>query len=297
MKTIQHIHHISAIVGNVNENLHFYQNILKLRLVKQTVNFDDSSVYHLYFANQDAQAGTLITFFPWEQATSGQKGSGQVGRIAFRVPKGSLDYWKDRLVQFDISVASNTWLGRDALFFQDTHGLDLALVESNAISQAEDILGFHGAELLSSNPKGSKDLLKAFMGLQELSETDQFYYLKTLGELSHEIIIPKVTLERGTWGPGTVHHIAWNVENQEELTTYADFLKKQGYHATIERDRKYFKSIYLREAGHVIYEFATAGPGMTVDEEFENLGKNLQLPQQFEEKRAEILAALEPLNR
>lgn len=295
MKTIQHIHHISAIVGNAQENVDFYRDVLQLRLVKQTVNFDDSSVYHLYFGNQKAEDGSLMTFFPWDKVAPGQKGSGQVGHIAFRLPKGSIDYWKKRLVVHQVSYKESKWFDHQALFFQDRHGLNLALVEGDEVAEEAAILGFHGAELLSSNPEGSKDFLTAFMGLDLLAETESAYHLVTIGVLGHEIIIPKHSLDKGTWGPGTVHHIAWNVLDQEELVAYAQLFKNEGYYPTSERDRKYFRSIYLRESGHIIYEFATQGPGMTVDEPFEELGKNLQLSKVFENRRAAIMEKLKPL--
>ncbi|MDY3024540.1 MAG: VOC family protein [Streptococcus hyovaginalis] len=296
MEVIKHIHHISAIIGNVHENLQFYREILQLRLVKQTVNFDDSTGYHLYFANQAVDPGTLMTFFPWENAEPGQKGSGQGGRIAFRVPKGLLGYWRERLTAYDVSYQEAKWFEYPALFFQDHHALNLALVEGEEVSETPDLLGFHGVELLSSHPSGSVAFLKQHMGLVELEESSEAYRLQTTGHQKHDIVIPKASLERGSWGLGTVHHIAWHVSDETSLMSYSQGLSEAGFRPTVVRDRKYFKSIYLREAGHVIFEFATAKPGMTVDEPFDQLGMSLQLPKKYENRRALIEAALEPLN-
>ncbi|MBJ8325157.1 VOC family protein [Streptococcus pacificus] len=295
MEAIKRIHHISAIVGSAQENLDFYRNLLKLKLVKQTVNFDDPSVYHLYFSNQNYDLGTLITFFPWENAEPGKKGSGQVGRIAFRIPKGSLDFWKKRLTNNNVVVEEKPWFEYNALYFQDIHGLDLAMVESGEANDKPDIIGFHGAMLLSNDPIGSRDFLKDFMGLEDLTENEKAYRLQTVGMEKHDLVIENISHERGVWGPGTVHHIAWSLPDDDTELAWRDFLIQKDYHVTSVRDRKYFKSIYLRETGKVIFEFATDGPGMTVDEEFEFLGRELQLPHMYEKRREEITANLKPL--
>src|SRR5690625_1193802 len=151
MEAIQRIHHITAIVGVPNEILRFYRDVLGQRLVKQTVNVDDPGVYHLYFADKDAPPGTVITVFPWTNDNVGRKGSVQVGRIAYRVPKGSMDYWKERLAGHGIETEETEFFGAKTLEFSDVHNLDLAIVEGTETSDSNDILGFHGAELLSTD--------------------------------------------------------------------------------------------------------------------------------------------------
>jgi len=133
------------------------------------------------------------------------------------------------------------------------------------------------------------------MDLEELPEGQDFYQFQTKGKLQHHIIIPKTNYARGILGPGTVHHIAWNVANLDSLTDYKNQLDNDGFNVTTIRNRNYFKSIYLRETGKVIFEFATQGPGMTVDEDFEHLGLKLQLPPMYEKRRQEIESNLEPL--
>ncbi|EHI70858.1 VOC family protein [Streptococcus ictaluri] len=295
METIQHIHHITAIIGNVQENLNFYQKVLQLRLVKQTVNFDDPSVYHLYFANQKAEKGSLITFFPWEDRQAGQKVGGQVGRIAFRIPKGSLDFWKNRLTQHQVSIEEGHWFDSPALYFEDKHQLELALVESDDKADDTAILGFHGVILFSQDYQGSRDFMTIYMGLKEIDDNADYIRLRTLGDLAHDILLPKVNFLRGSWGPGTGHHIAWNVTDLDALKAYQADFQKENFHVTVVHDRKYFKSIYLKESGKVIFEFATQGPGMTVDEPLEKLGQALQLPKQLESLRDSITANLLPL--
>ncbi|WP_159720899.1 VOC family protein [Streptococcus halichoeri] len=295
MEAIQHIHHISAIVGNVQENLDFYRQVLKLRLVKQTVNFDDPYTYHLYFANQDLDPGSLITFFPWENSKAGKKGSGQVGRIGFRVPKGSLTHWQQTLTEHQVAYTQELWAQQPALFFQDVHAVDLALVESTIEKDSPAILGFQGAYLHSHDYQASRQFVLNYMQLSEGHEGADYYSFVTRGPLKHQLIIPKVNEQRGLLGPGTVHHIAWNVADEVSLKEYKQTLEAENFNVTTIRNRKYFKSIYLRESGKIIFEFATAGPGMTVDEPFAELGQSLQLPAMYEERRQEILQHLKPL--
>lgn len=197
MKNISHIHHISAIVGNTTDVISFYQDILRLRLVKQTVNFDDPSHYHLYFANQAVEDGTLLTFFPWENKPSGQKGSGQLGRIAFKVPNGALNYWKNRLIKHKIDFTEDKWLNKTAIFFQDNHKLELALVEGSQTAHKNGILGFDGLEMIPADYLGSFYFMKHTMSLTLIAETDAYFHFQTLGTLKHNIILPKINVPRG----------------------------------------------------------------------------------------------------
>lgn len=294
MEQISEIHHISAIVGNIEENYSFYHEILKLKLVKQTVNYDDPSQYHLYFANQMVEKGTSITFFPLENSKAGKKGSGQVGRIVFRIPSGSLNYWQERLLSFHIPLSKEILLDRPALFFQDYHALELAPVEVKQTSETDDILGFDGAYLLSHDFEGSKLFLTEMMGLLLLENQEKLYILETNGTQKQKIYLPKTNFSRGNMGPGTVHHIAWQVSDLESLKHGKTILEKAKLNVTNIRDRTYFQSIYFRETGKVIFELATEGPGFIVDESWDHLGKQLQLPKQLEKKRQEIMSRLAP---
>lgn len=296
METIRHIHHISAIVGDAQENLDFYRDILQLRLVKKTLNFDDPSVYHLYFANQEADSGTLITFFPWENHTPGQIGSGQGGRILFSIPSGTLPFWQERLTKFQVPFVTKDLFGASALFFQDRHQLELALVESTDQSQTSNILGFHGVFLHTHDFEGSYHFMKKVLGLVDTFENDDYYLLETIGPQKHIIYLPKHNETRGHMGPGTVHHIAWNVSDLESLKSWYDYLNQTNFNVTTIRNRKYFKSIYFREPGKVIFELATQGPGLTIDETKEELGKTLLIPPIYEKRREELIKHLKPLH-
>ncbi|WP_156299416.1 VOC family protein [Streptobacillus canis] len=295
MEKIQRIHHISAIVGAAQENLDFYRNILNLRLIKRTVNFDDPNVYHLYFSNQKMENGTIMTFFPWENAHFGRKGSGQVGRIAFKIPKGSLEYWKNRLNEKNISFEESDLFFNKGIFFQDVHTLDLALVEGDEEADNNDIIGFYGSFLLSFKPEETANTLENDLGLEEVLRDDNYIHFKTLGEEKHHIIIPRKAAELGTWGVGTVHHIAWSVQNDEMHKMWQDYLISEGYGVTEVKDRNYFNAIYLKERGHIIFELATDTPGFGVDEPIETLGTQLKLPPQYEQYRDQIENNLKPL--
>src|SRR5699024_3534209 len=219
----------------------FYRDVLGLRLIKQTVNFDDSGVYHLYFGDYHGNPGTIITFFPWTNDNYGRKGSGQVGKIAFRVPKNSLDHWQEHLTNQNIEVHKTKLFGKDTLEFEDIHGLELAIVEGDTTADCPDILSFHGATLWSGDPEATETLLTDLMGLEKLNHDDDYLHYQTVGE--------------------------------------------EKFQVTDVRDRNYFKSIYTSEAGNIVFEFATDGPGFDVDEDVASLGTALKLPEQYEHRR------------
>ncbi|UJF15565.1 VOC family protein [Jeotgalibaca sp. MA1X17-3] len=285
MEPIKRIHHISAIVGDPNENLKFYRDVLGLRLIKQTVNFDDPGVYHLYFSNHQVTPGTVITFFPWTNNNYGTKGSGQVGRIAFRIPKGSFNYWKEHLASQNLKVEITQLFGKDTLEFDDIHGLELAMVEGEKSADRPDIIGFHGSVLLSEHPNATKKLLVDSMGLKELDYNDQNIHVETVGEEKHHIITSVPPQPVGRFGIGTVHHIAWSVPDLDALKEWQNLLFEENIGATVVKDRNYFNSVYSIEKGKIVFEFATDGPGFTIDEDIASLGTTLQLPKQYEQNR------------
>lgn len=291
VKKVKGIHHISAIVGDINENIKFYQDILGLRLVKQTLNFDDSAVYHLYFSNEQVNPGFLLTFFPWQHATHGRKGGGQIGRIAFRVPKGYLKEWEHYLFAKGIETTRSQLFGQDTLEFSDPHSLDLAIVETDVEHETRAIYDFHGVAILSENPTATKSLLTNDLGLLKVGP----HLFKTDSPLAQHIIVNESPLPKGRWGTGTVHHLAWSVPSQTELLAWQDYFFEQQFAITEVKDRKYFKSIYLQEKGNVIFEFATVDPGLEVDESFDKLGQTLQIPPHFEIDRDNILAQIKPI--
>lgn len=295
MEAIQRIHHISAIVGDPRENIAFYEGILQLKFVKQTVNFDDPETYHLYYGNETADVGTTMTFFHWQNENRGRVGSGQVGRIAFRIPKGSMAYWNERLTGFNIDFTVSRLFLAPTIELEDPHGLAIALVESTIEKETPSILGFHGTMLLSSQPKQTIETLRDDLGLVLEQEDAEVAHLFTVGKEKHHIIVPKERLPRGRFGVGTVHHIAWSVPTKEVHRDWQTYLYEAGYNVTEIKDRQYFDAIYFAEKGHVVFELATDGPGFTLNESFEELGTRLMLPPQYEYMRSHLEQLLPPL--
>lgn len=296
MEAIKRIHHISAIVGHPQTTLEFYRDVLGLKFVKRTVNFDDPGVYHLYFGDDDANPGTIITFFNWVNAHDGRVGSGQVGRIAFRIPKGSMDFWQAHLEKNETATRLTGLFNQATLEFTDRHGLALALVEGETAAETNKIIGFHGSVLLSNQPQMTANTLSEDMGLVDAGTTDYYYHFETVGKEKHHIIVPRQAMREGRWGVGTVHHIAWSVPDKETHRQWQETLATSGYGVTEIKERHYFDAIYMKEHGDVIFEYATDTPGFFIDETKEEAGSNLMLPPWYEAHRETYEANLPPLH-
>lgn len=301
MKKTKGIHHITAIVGHPAENLHFYETVLGLRLVKKTVNFDDPGTYHLYFGNGTADPGTLITFFPWPNARQGKVGGGQVGTTVYAVPQGTLSYWAKRLQNFGIETRQGERLGEKYLSFQDVHGLQLELTErkrSGAVDEnSHEIFGFAGAVLLSVAPQKTMNALSDTMGFVKVGEDEVYARYQSEAELGNIVDVDKRAYPRGDFSVGTVHHIAFRAENDEDHLSWQNHVQKRGHYVTEVKDRNYFNAIYFREGGGILFEIATDTPGFAVDEPMESLGETLKLPRQYESRRSEIERSLIPLKK
>lgn len=296
MEPITHIHHISAIVGDAQETYDFYTNVLNLSLIKQTVNYDDTKTYHLYFSNDRAQHDMVLTFFNWPNQYRGRIGSGQVGHLAFRIPKDSMSHWEMKLNANGIQTRQTDSFNQTTLEFEDIHGLTLAMVESDEERVNNDIIGFHGVTMLSGNPQATEALLQNDLGLEYIQETDDNVHYQTSGSVHNQIIGKKfVNPQPVRWGGGIFHHIAWSVPNDEVHVQWRDYLHNKGLHVTDVKERFYFHAVYMKEPGNLIFEFATAGPGFTIDESVDDLGRQLQLPPFYEERRYEIEGHLMPI--
>lgn len=299
------IHHITAIVGNPQDNLDFYGSVLGLRLIKKTVNFDDPGTYHLYFGNEGGEPGTVITFFPWENSRQGKIGDGQVGATAFLVPEGSLEFWENRLVDFEIDVKKATRFGEDYLMFQDPHGLGLELVARkggtenpytfNGITSNKAIKGFAGATLYSSAPTETAATLEKVMGLEKTGEENGLMRFTAPGNIGNVIDLKMISVGKGETGVGMVHHIAWRAKNDDELLEWKNWVSESGLYPTEVKNRNYFNAIYYRESGGILFEIATDGPGFAHDESYETMGQGLMLPAQYEEHRNQLEAHLTPI--
>ncbi len=298
------IHHITAIVGHPQENVDFYAGILGLRLVKQTVNFDDPGTYHLYFGDEGGKPGTIITFFPWAGASPGAIGDGQVGVTSYVVPKGALEFWESRLAKFKVPFTKMERFGEQYLEFDDPHGLHLEIVEReegevnhwnfSGVTPDVAIKGFGGATLLSSQPNKTAELLEKVMGLEFVGKEGDFARYRSSADIGNVIDLKLTSIGRGRMGAGTVHHIAWRASDDQDQLEWQKYVAANGYGVTSVRDRNYFNAIYFREHGEILFEIATDPPGFAHDESLATMGEKLMLPAQYEPNRERIERGLLP---
>lgn len=299
------IHHITAIVGHPQENVDFYAGVLGLRLVKQTVNFDDPGTYHLYFGNEGGKPGTIITFFPWPNAYKGVIGDGQVGVTSYVVPKGAMEFWEKRLEKFKISYTKMERFAEQYLEFDDPHGLHLEIVEREEgeintwtfgeVTPHVAIKGFGGATLLSAQPDKTAELLEKVMGLELVGKEGDFVRYRSTADIGNIIDLKLTPIGRGQMGVGTVHHIAWRAIDDQDQLEWQKYVKANGYGVTPVKDRNYFNAIYFREHGEILFEIATDPPGFAHDESQATMGGKLMLPAQYEQHRAQLEQVLLPI--
>ncbi|MGB6409338.1 MAG: ring-cleaving dioxygenase, partial [Planococcus donghaensis] len=299
------IHHITAIVADPQENVDFYAGVLGLRLVKKTVNFDDPETYHLYFGDESAKPGTIITFFPWGNAYKGKIGDGQVGVTTYAVPTGALEFWEKRLQKFNISFSKETRFEEYYLVFDDPHGLHLELVErqegessnweTQGVTKDVAIKGFGGARLYTANAEKTAELLETVMGLEKIGEEDDLLRYRAASEIGNVIDVKLSPVGVGQMGVGTVHHIAWRAQDDADQLDWKEQIETYGLGVTPVQDRQYFNAIYFREYGDILFEIATDPPGFAIDESPDSLGENLMLPEQYEQHRKNIQRFLPPI--
>jgi glyoxalase family protein len=304
------IHHVTAIAGNPQRNIDFYTRVLGLRLLKVTVNFDDPSSYHFYYGDWSGTPGTILTFFAWPNGHRGRHGIGQIGEIAFAVPRSSLAFWMQHLVQQNVQYSGPTQrFGEQFLSLRDPDGI---LLEVVATAEAESIRGWEGGTVPAEHT--IRCIQSVTLWEEELGPTDQLL-TQTMGFRKHDSAEnttryatgdggPGAYLQvrnvqgfwRGAGGVGTVHHVAWRAADDAQELAWRDELIAAGANVTPQRDRQYFRSIYYREPGGVLFEIATDVPGFAIDEPIEALGKQLQLPPWLEPRRTEIEQSLPPIS-
>jgi glyoxalase family protein len=305
------IHHVTCIAGDPQRNLEFWVETLGLRLVKRSINQDDPGTYHFFFADAEGTPGTSMTFFPWEGMSRGKVGTGQVARTAFRVPEGSLSFWEERFDRHGVDYGDRLErFGETVLPFEDPDGLPVELV---AVEVPEDdptvpwtafvpeeaaIRGFHSVTLWLADPEPTAELLRT-MGLEELGTEaspgdtpgDERTRFAAAGPVGRYVdVLP--TIESGRQGHGTVHHVAFQTPTDDDQAAMRKAVRSAGLNPTRQIDRHWFRSVYFREHGGVLFELATSGPGYTSDEPLEELGGRLVLPGEFEARREEIEAKL-----
>lgn len=301
------LHHITAIATDAQENIDFYAGLLGLRLVKKTVNFDDPTAYHLYYGDEAGNPGSIVTFFYWPGAQRGRVGAGQATAITFSAPAGALDFWRERLERHAVAVQRRTRFGEDVLVFADPDGIPLEIVavtndaragwSGAGISAVHALRGMHTAELRVANSTATEELLTRHMGhlLVRREGNRARFEVSTGGPGRYVDVIGDAEALRGMGGAGTIHHLAFRVADDAAELEMRSGLQQAGYHVSDVRDRDYFRSIYYRERGGILFEIATDIPGFAVDEAPGLLGTGLKLPKQFEPARERIEMLLPPL--
>ncbi|MGH7448338.1 MAG: ring-cleaving dioxygenase [Longimicrobiales bacterium] len=307
------IHHITAICGDPQTNLDFYVGVLGLRPVKKTVNFDDPGSYHLYYGDGLGSPGTIMTFFAWMlpplASGRGRQGTGQVGATPFLIPEASLDFWTDRLaadaIDFD---GPEMGFGESVITLTDLDGLPLELIarpggavrevwQQSPVPVEHAIRGFAGATLCLDGYERTAALLTETMGFREAGqEGSRFRFEAGEGDdIAMIDLLCQPENEPGRTGTGAVHHIAWRTTTDDAQQEWRRVLVETGLGVTPVLDRMYFRSIYFREPGGVLFEIATDPPGFTVDETSEDLGTELKLPPWLEPRRERLEARLPAL--
>jgi glyoxalase family protein len=302
------IHHVTAISGKAARNLDFYTRTLGLRLVKKTVNFDDPGTYHLYYGDELGKPGTILTFFPWEHAAPGRNGDGLAEETSFRIPAESIGWWTQRLIEKGVPhKALEKRFGEPVLSFTDLDGMSLALVGVTGASgepawidgvPAEHaIRGFHGVTLMLEKAAPTGAILTGVFGFKETGREGRLVRYTAEGAPGDVVTIRETGgFLPGRMGRGSVHHIAFRAADDAQQAEMAKKVRDDHRLApTQQLDRNYFRSVYFREPGGILFEIATDQPGFAVDEPVQSLGRDLKLPPFLEPHRRQIEAALPPL--
>jgi glyoxalase family protein len=297
---LQGIHHISAITGDAQRNLDFYTRILGLRLVAKSVNQDDPTVYHLFYADEQGRPGSEMTFFEYPHAIPGRPGAGMIHRIVWRVgAPAALDFWAERLALLEVAVTRGDG---NSVRFSDPEGLDHELVvnatgdaplaaEHPEIPAEHALQGFDGVRAYANDTTRSGALLEKVLGA---TKTEDNTWTLRGDARGGWIAYDPAPAERGRQSGGSVHHVAWGT-NVAEHPRWQEHFTASGVQTSGIIDRTYFKSIYFREPSGVLFEIADDAPGFTIDSPLEELGRKIILPPQFEHQRAALEAKLTPL--
>jgi glyoxalase family protein len=304
------LHHVTAIAGNAKQNYEFYTQVLGLRLVKKTVNLDNPYIHHLFYGDKLGTSGSLLTFFPSDELRIGRRGAGQVTEIGYAVPENSLEFWLQRLKKLKVTTYKvRERFGEQFLTLLDPHGLKLDLIatkeadnyfssETEAISAQHALKSLRSVTIATSSLQPMSDILINFFGYK-LLEThlcrNRFitYAIKN-ANIIDVIDVPEKSTE--DLAPGSVHHVAFRVKDEQALLEYREKLRSAEFDVTEIIHNVYFYSIYFREPGGVLFEISTDNPGFTIDESIDKLATELKLPPQFERMREVINKRLQDLH-
>ncbi|MEN3340303.1 MAG: glyoxalase family protein [Acidobacteriota bacterium] len=311
MRGVNGLHHITAIAGPAQENLDFYAGILGMRLVKKSVNQDDPGTYHLFYADAEGRPGTDLTFFPWTHMAPPRLGHGMAVEVGLEVPTGSLEYWAKRLERYGAKLdAVELRFAARVLPLVDPHGLRLSLVEGGGaagrpftpwehspVPPEHQVRGLHSGRLWERDERTTAAFLTNVLGFEQLGIENgwtRYGFPDSPGAVD---IREARDARRGSWGVGSVHHLAWRVEDEEHQVFVRSQVESAGADATPVIDRFWFKSVYFKEPGGVLFELATDGPGFATDEDPAHLGETLVLPPWLEPSRERIEAVLPSLEK
>jgi glyoxalase family protein len=309
MPRVNGLHHITAIAGPAQENLDFYAGVLGMRLVKKSVNQDDPGTYHLFYADAEGHPGSDLTFFPWTHLAPPRLGHGLAVEVGLEVSSGSLAYWGARLAKYGAAPSGvETRFGDAVLPLVDPHGLRLALVEparpapraftpwdGGPVPGERQIRGLYGAQIWEQDAEDTAAFLTGALGFATLGSDGGWtrYGVEQAAGVVDVRAAPDA--RRGEWGVGSIHHLAWRVDDEAHQRALRAAVSAAGARATEVIDRFWFKSVYFREPGGVLFELATDGPGFATDEAPSHLGELLVLPPWLEPQRARIEQRLPPL--
>lgn len=297
------LHHVTAISGPAARNVRFYTEALGLRLVKKTVNFDDPGTYHLYYGDEAGSPGSVLTFFPWDHVAPGRVGVGETSRTSLRVPRASVGWWAQRLVETAVPHdAPVVRFGETTLAFKDPDGLSLALVgvegaenepgwTTASVPAEHAIRGFHGVTLLLRAAAPTAAILTDVFGHREIGREGAVTRYEAGGEGYGRFVDLHGAGDvlAGRPGGGSVHHVAFRaVDDAAQAEMARKLVGDHGIGVTEQKDRNYFRSVYFREPGGVLFEIATDAPGFAIDEPADTLGQALKLPAELERLRARI---------
>ncbi|HSP10172.1 MAG TPA: ring-cleaving dioxygenase [Candidatus Dormibacteraeota bacterium] len=307
-KTFSGIHHVTCITGDVQKCVNFYVSVLGLRFVKKSINQDLPDTYHIYFGDYLGSPGTAMTFFGWPTWPSRRAGSGQVTTVSFAVPHGSLDFWSARMSKLGIDAMRTKRFGTEGILVHDPDGIEVELAgkavderwvpwNDGPVHMDNAIRGFHSVTLTVAEATATDELLEKTMGFRKVGEEGSRSRWET-GDGGPNATLDLIESPEGPVGEesqGTVHHVAWRTPDDSTQLAWRDALVKVGSNVTPVIDRWYFKSIYYREPGGVLFEIATDSPGFTIDEKPEALGTSLSLPPWFQVRRDRLDETLPPI--
>lgn len=300
MKTAKGLHHISVVAGDPQQNAGFYVKSMGMRMVKKTVNQDDPFRYHLFYGNETGSPGSGLTFFPWPEAVQGKPGTGEAVAVSLAVPSDSIEYWAKRFGEQDTDFEGPfERYKKQVIRFKDPDRLQLELVFDENLEQLPawpggpvpkkyGIRGFWGTTLRLNRVAPTASILEDVLGFEQKESAENRTLFKTGADIGSSVIIEKTDPEYGQNGRGIVHHVAFRAEDEEELEQMRQKVLELNLHPTEIIDRYFFKSVYFREPGGVLFEMATDGPGYTVNEQADLLGQKLVLPPWLENKREMI---------